>query len=420
MPETLFSDNNEAISIYEIKESLKKFENAYDENFLEIAKSRELRYTKKDELEDAEDTLTEAIKRKKTKEIEIIQNKKNKIENEIKDISEYSNNLSEKNKILEENIDITKKRLKNSVKNSWGLSDWGIVNNKKDFNELFYNEIDTQPSLKGTAILSYLYSLKDGCSHQPLVADSKKSLQMLYEQMLLTPVGTDTTVILEVCIDEYLSHRTIAKIIKIDHGLKIISIDSVDGYENAFNLTDWDVSKESKLEFVHAKAEVARQIDGFSCLIYSIKDARELNRNSESQLFPNKDDNKPKLPPQFLKSSQSPMFFESVLPKFGNKIVNRKGKTLQEIIAKYTEVSKTGKHLNKYTEYFGKKFVKKIASFLEEMDIKTVKSIVETYDASKITAEELTKRSQERQALSASKNEKIFIDSSSDHSGLVA
>ena len=49
--------------------------------------------------------------------------------------------------------------------------------------------------MKGIALKSYLYSLKDKDPNQPLVYEGIESAHHLYREMNKTPVGTEVTVI---------------------------------------------------------------------------------------------------------------------------------------------------------------------------------------------------------------------------------
>lgn len=187
------------------------------------------------------------------------------------------------------------------------LSNWIEPANDAQFKEQFFwspesaSSVQPQPSVKGLALLSYLYAQKDASDFQPLIADSHKGLEHLLLEMLKTAAGTEATVIYQPVEDgfeekpdelnesNFTEHRITAKLIKTERGIKIIAIDSLgdshymDSFKNTLEgmVKDKRVSDEVEREYYYAKlprGENKRQFDFYSCGIFCIKDARLLGR----------------------------------------------------------------------------------------------------------------------------------------------
>ncbi len=171
----------------------------------------------------------------------------------------------------------------------------------------------------------------------------------------------------------------------------------------------------------------SRQTNGYECGVFAIKDARQINRDPsfldkvmktalhqesalpqqiekkpkteveaktdlECELFPadsdsidlNTDFIKYELPPEYLKGMQSNAYESYVLPMYGDKVVNRKGKTLADI---------REKHRNAYIQHFSQKFHDKVEMYVRQhQDSIDIKALVAQYDAGKINAQELEYR----------------------------
>lgn len=124
--------------------------------------------------------------------------------------------------------------------------------------------------------------------------------------------------------------------------------------------------------------------------VFATKDSRELNRDPSfsDKVFIEANKNTSgkyeyRIPEQHLKIVQSTPYKEHVLP-LGEKIANRKGRKLKEILEKHAT---TG-----YAQHFSEKFHDQVTGFLKKhQDEPTIiREAVEQYDAGKMTKERLT------------------------------
>jgi len=313
------------------------------------------------------------------------------------------------------------------------------VKEEKDFAETFFanflasdrdNTVIKMPNPKSIALLSYLFSLKDDCDHQPIVADSRDSLKKLIEEMLKTNSGTEVAIIYNPVVDGYpgddgeiysRGHKTCGKIIRTETGLTVVNIDSVYSsnnkgsnfiaYINAFsNVIDelQQESQESKNDYDINNISIAykqivldmpRQFDEYSCALFAIKDARELNRTIDQPLYGTK-----KMPLQFLKSLQSSSVYRSIRNDYSEEVDN-KGRPLDEVVDKYTKPvigtdKATQKEItrkqNTYIRHFEEKYIKQIQDYVATHTPEEIYSHIIKYDAAHIDAATLEARWQGR------------------------
>lgn len=282
-----------------------------------------------------------------------------------------------------------------------------------------------QLSPKGIALISYLYAKKDHCLKQSLVASTVKSLIHIIQLINNAPIGTMVTVIFQptdsqtlrrMNLPTFMIHSTVLKIKKAADAMHILNIDSTNNgrYVNVCRVialhalkTDSAKSKDSPATplIFYSQNDVLnpwanpdkpqtkfllRQIDEYHCSIFAIKDARILNH--EGDIFdilittPVKDDLthlKYEISPKYLKVMQSRLFVDYALKirKYGNIIVSRTKKTLQEILSKHQKKS--------YIEHFNEKYNALVKQFIAKNLPRAVKAATVYYDAGEFTLQQL-------------------------------
>lgn len=289
---------------------------------------------------------------------------------------------------------------------------------KEDFPEMYeakperrVHEPVEQLSPKGLALMSFIYSQKDNCEAQPIIAATSQDFYKLVGLVAQAPKGLRITVIYQPTTSKNQEHKAAATIEQCDTGvagLRIVYMDSTNDHRYAVYLAfplksdfkgftqfymqnnmekppkqDEDVSTRSYATF-------SRQSDGYSCGVIALKDARELNREQNFLDFRmvDADIRTYDFPARYLKVIQSKTFYEHVLKKHRTEVVTRDRRTLQQVYEKHRNAGTS------YVQHFGEKYKKYVMDYLSKHknNPQKVKEDVNKYNASQMTLGELIRR----------------------------
>lgn len=271
-----------------------------------------------------------------------------------------------------------------------------------------------QLSPKGLALLSALYAEKDGSEKQPVIASTSDDFKRLVALVAKASPGTKVTVIFQMTDAKTRGvlhsqfgdgHKTVCKLERDESGVSVIHMDSTDN--DVYSAVCMQmVTKACQREGVAStfyfqrqlnqpsgskQATFSRQVDGYQCGVFAVKDARELNRddnfldnlpNSEiDSEFP--DLGTYDLPARSYKSVQSRRFSAHVLAEQGDQVVTRRGRTLRETHEKH--------NVSGYVQHFSQKFHDAVTEAVSR-DInqpEKIREAVQQYDAAHMTPQRL-------------------------------
>lgn len=273
----------------------------------------------------------------------------------------------------------------------------------------YVHEPTTQLSHDGLALLSHIYAQKDNLKKQPIVIKTFEGFKKIVNFIDDLPNDTSITLIMQFNegIPPFLSkdiHRISMRLEKINAEIHAIYLDSVNDSQtlaiaslklNQFiheNATKHN--KEKTVLHVHLsqlEKNISRQTDHFQCSVFATKDARELNRSTNSKdLFKElgisntgKEDSQHYYcpPAKYLKGLQSRSAQEVALAKFSDTVVARKGLTLKEIYAKHPNQS--------YIPHFSKKYETLVIQYANRLSEVELNTAINNYKAEEITPERL-------------------------------
>lgn len=274
-----------------------------------------------------------------------------------------------------------------------------IANSQKP--EKIYPPVLEQLSPKGLSLLSYIYSEKDNAESQPVVASTVQSFIDIAKLVESAPAGIAITVIFQpidiVEADEYLAeyfsqnHKTVCKFEKTENGLRVFQLDSTNNERNSYACKELikDALPNKDFKFFIQKnmdnpkgGTFSRQANAYQCGVFATKDARRMSKDINFSKNIIASSTMYEIPPSYFKGIQSNTFFSKVLPKYGNNVVNKAGKTLQDVY---------DKHEIGYIQYTNEKHNQKILAFLEKHkdDPEYIKKAVEKYSTERMTLERL-------------------------------
>jgi len=275
-----------------------------------------------------------------------------------------------------------------------------------------------QLSAKGLALLSHLYAQKDQSTKQPLVASTVGDFLHLLKLIQIAPPGIEVTVIFQPTDTKNLpafyqsqvapQHRTVIKFEKDENALRAINIDPVSNpffYMMCQTLivNTLKLGKE-KTNLIYFKPKFiinpedknnffSRQTDFYQCAIYAHRDARSLNKESNtSAMLYNTAMTKKKtdeleyvefeLPAKYLKGIHSKTYSAYVLTQHGQTVVTNKGKTLKQVHEQYLDS-------DGYAHKFSKRYQEWVKDYVEKTPGHEIKKKVALYDAANMTLESL-------------------------------
>lgn len=265
-----------------------------------------------------------------------------------------------------------------------------------------------QLSHDGLALMSYLYAKKDNSPKQPIVVRTFIAFKNIVKFVDDSPSDIALTLIVQFEEDYNCSfgidvHRIALKLEKVNSELRAIYADSTISSNTSLlcNMSMGNALEENakthsrKKTILHQfsenqKEKSTRQNDGFQCTVFTTKDARQLNRDNDVEIFKDL-----KLyysteewhlyyydfPAVFLKGLQSRSYQTAALAKFGEEIVTRKGATLKEVYEKHPEQS--------YIPHFSKKYLKLVTDFANTHTDAELNDAIDMYSAEKLTSEQL-------------------------------
>lgn len=257
----------------------------------------------------------------------------------------------------------------------------------------------TQLSHDGIALISHLYAQKDHSPKQPIAVKTFEGFKKIVN--LVAHSSNDVSLSLIIQFDEEYdsshgedNHRIAMKIEKRNLEIHIAFLDSiVDSHTKLFCiLTLEKILKDTQIHLHHEsqKNRRKRQNDLFQCTVFSIKDARQLNRNTLSEFlicanstqdYTNKNSSNYTytLPPTYLKGIQSRTYQKLSLKKSANEIVSRKGLTLEDVYSKHPDQS--------YIPHFSKKYEALVMTCANSLNDAELDAAINNYKAEEISVE---------------------------------
>lgn len=263
-----------------------------------------------------------------------------------------------------------------------------------------------QLSPKGLSLMFYLFSQKEHCESQPLVASTVRDFENIVQWVNKAPSGTKITLVVQLTDSENIKlkgtffpalHKTVCQFEKSPTFLRMLSLDGTNSMSYGlvcYKLAQRALGEGGALRFVSLRhsfiehgSQFSRQADQHSCGIFAIKDARQMHRD---RFFSTSDqpielESTYPLPPVYLKNVQSHPFSEAIIAAHGACIVTRKQKSLAET---------HGHHVIGYAPHFAQKYRQQILGFLEEHQSNPafIRQCTSQFDAGKLTFEQLIQR----------------------------
>lgn len=279
-----------------------------------------------------------------------------------------------------------------------------------------------QLSPKGLALLSYHYAIKDGNMRQPVIASTSEDLYHVARLMTEAPAGTEITIIFQPTVPIRSTiwafppqHKTVIKLERTESDLNVVLMDSstnktysrfccyslmgnafkhVQKKAINFNYYFQEDPQNPNSKNPNKPDSFSRQIDSYQCGVFACKDARFLNRENQ---VTRKLKSRPMIDcdigdhkmfsyeffPESFKGIQSKIYSDYALKAHGNKVVTRKGKTLEQTYEKHKVYG--------YIYHFSKKFHDNITHLIKKHKDhpEVIRAAVEQYDAGKLSLKKL-------------------------------